>query len=106
MSAKNRDNYNRWRSLTIAFRVSPEENEQINALVRLSGKSKQEYLTANMLHHTITVMGNPKVHKALKEEMRAITEQLMRLKDSSEVDSEFLQVIMTAMVIYEGMKEE
>ena len=31
MSAKNLDNHNRWRSKTIAFRVSPEENEQVIA---------------------------------------------------------------------------
>ena len=37
MSAKNLDNHNRWRSKTIAFRVSPEENEQIEIAVRLSG---------------------------------------------------------------------
>ena len=106
MSVKNRDGYNRWRSITIAFRVSPEENDQINTMVRMSGKSKQEYLTANMLHQTITVMGNPKVHKALKEQMALITEQLCRLADTSEVSNEFLDVIMTAMEIYEGMKEE
>ena len=29
MSLKNRDEHNRWRNKTIAFRVSPEENEQI-----------------------------------------------------------------------------
>lgn len=26
MSAKNRDNKNRWRNITVGFRVSPEEN--------------------------------------------------------------------------------
>ena len=29
MSAKNLDKHNRWRNKTVAFRVSPEENEQI-----------------------------------------------------------------------------
>jgi uncharacterized protein (DUF1778 family) len=106
MPAKNRDSYNRWRSITIAFRVSPEENEQINTMARISGTSKQEYLTANMLRHKITVIRNPKVHKALKEEMKLILERLIQIKDSSELDSEFLQVIMTAMAIYDGMKEE
>lgn len=106
MTAKNRDNYKRWRSITIAFRVSPEENEQINAMVRMSGMSKQEYLTANMLHHTIIVMGNPKVYKALKAEMTWVAEQLSRLTDASKASDEFLEVIMTAMAIYEGMKEE
>ena len=43
MSAKNRDEHNRWRNITVGFRVSPEENEQINAAVALSGLPKQEY---------------------------------------------------------------
>ena len=45
MSVKNLDNHNRWRSKTIAFRVSPEENEQIEIAVRLSGLTKQDYIT-------------------------------------------------------------
>ena len=32
MSAKNRDNKNRWRNITVGFRVSPEENELIMIL--------------------------------------------------------------------------
>ena len=43
MSAKNVDKYNRFRSITVGFRVSPEENEAINAAVALSGLCKQEY---------------------------------------------------------------
>ena len=40
MSAKNRDNKNRWRNITVGFRVSPEENERINKAVALSGLPK------------------------------------------------------------------
>lgn len=29
MSEKNRDDKNRWRNVTIAFRVSPEENDEL-----------------------------------------------------------------------------
>lgn len=29
MSAKNRDEHNRWRNVTVAFRVSPEEDRAI-----------------------------------------------------------------------------
>ena len=43
MSAKNLDKHNRFRSITVGFRVSPEENEQINKFVAVSGLSKQEY---------------------------------------------------------------
>ena len=45
MSAKNLDTHNRWRNKTVAFRVSPEENKQIDAAVRLSGLTKQDYIT-------------------------------------------------------------
>lgn len=43
MSAKNRDEHNRWRNITVGFRVSPEENELLNRAVALSGLAKQEY---------------------------------------------------------------
>lgn len=36
MSEKNRDDKNRWRNVTIAFRMSPEENEELNNRVKLS----------------------------------------------------------------------
>lgn len=43
MSAKNVDRHNRFRSITVGFRVSPKENEQLNRAVALSGLPKQEY---------------------------------------------------------------
>lgn len=33
MSEKNRDNKNRWRNVTIAFRMSPEENEELDLVL-------------------------------------------------------------------------
>ena len=65
MSAKNLDDHNRWRSKT-AFRVSPEENEQIEIAVRLSGLTKQDYITRRLLNRDIVVQGNPSVYKALR----------------------------------------
>ena len=43
MSLKNRDNHNRWRNKTVAFRVSPEEDRQIETFVKLSGLTKQDF---------------------------------------------------------------
>lgn len=37
MSVKVLDQQGRWRNKTVAFRVSPEEDEQIEVAVRLSG---------------------------------------------------------------------
>ena len=45
MSEKNRDNKNRWRNVTIAFRMSPEENEELDLRVKLCGyQTRQEYM--------------------------------------------------------------
>lgn len=44
MSAKNLDSKGRFRSRTIGFRVSPEEEKLINSAVALSGLTKQDYI--------------------------------------------------------------
>ena len=49
MSLKNRDEHNRWRNKTVAFRVSPEEDEQIEIAVKLTGLTKQDYIIRRLL---------------------------------------------------------
>ena len=78
MSLKNRDNKNRWRNKTVAFRVSPEEDEQIEAAVRLSGLTKQDYITRRLLCREVVVQGNPKVYKALRDQLAAVLDELRR----------------------------
>ena len=106
MSAKNLDNHNRWRSKTIAFRVSPEENEQIEIAVRLSGLTKQDYITRRLLEQEIVVQGNPRVFKALRNQMAEILSQLQRVEAGSIPDEELLDVIRFLSEIMEGMKED
>lgn len=48
MSAKNVDRHNRFRSITVGFRVSPEEQEELNRAVALSGLPKQSTATASV----------------------------------------------------------
>ena len=88
MSAKNLDNHNRWRSKTIAFRVSPEENEQIEIAVRLSGLTKQDYITRRLLNRDIVVQGNPRVYKALRDQLAAVLGELRRMEAGGGVDDE------------------
>lgn len=85
MSAKNKDGQGRWRSLTIAFRVSPEENEDLNMRVRLSGLTKQEYICRHCLERDVVVCGNPRVYKALKHEMEQLREELSRLVSAVQI---------------------
>lgn len=104
MSAKSMDNHNRWRSKTIAFRVSPEENEQLEKIVRLSGLTKQDYITRKLLNQDVVVQGNPRVYKALRNELSAVFGELQRIEAGSGVDDELLDIIELIAVILGGMK--
>ncbi len=105
MSAKNLDSHNRFRSKTIAFRVSPEENEQINIAVRLSGLTKQDFIISRMLNRDVVVHGNPRVYKALRNELAAVLDQLRRIEAGEGVDDELLDVVRLITVTLGGMKE-
>ena len=65
----------RWRNHTVAFRVSNEEANLLNDLVTLSGLTKQDYITRRLLCRDVVVQGNPRVYKALKNQMAAIYEE-------------------------------
>lgn len=106
MSAKNVDNRNRWRNITVGFRVSPEESEQINKAVRLSGLSKQDYITRRLLCQDVVVQGNPRVYKALKNELAAVLLELRRIEAGKGVDEELLNDIELITVILGGLKGE
>lgn len=104
MSAKNRDEKGRWRNLTIAFRVSPEENEDLNMRVRLSGLTKQDYVCRRCMEREVVIHGNPRVHKALRTEMEQIHQELSRLATGAEISDELWSRIDMVKVIYEGLK--
>ena len=69
MSVKVLDRQGRWRNKIVAFRVSPEEDEQLEIAVRLSGLTKQDYIVRRLQEKEIVVVGNPRVYKALKNEL-------------------------------------
>ena len=106
MSAKNIDNHNRWRSITVGFRVSPEENEQLNTAVALSGLPKQEYCYRKCMNRDIVVQGNPKVYKALRDQLEKVLNELKRLESGSSLREELLDDIRLITVTLAGMKEE
>ena len=106
MSAKNLDTHNRWRNKTVAFRVSPEEDEQIEAAVRLSGLTKQDYITRRLLEKEVVVQGNPRVYKALRDQFAAVLDELRRIEDGQGVSDELLDTIQMIATIMNGMQEE
>ena len=106
MSLKNRDNHNRWRNKTVAFRVSPEEDTQIETFVKLSGLTKQDYITCRLTCKDVVVQGNPRVYKALRDQLAAVLSKLRRIEMGGSVNDELLDVIEMIAASMDGMKEE
>ena len=106
MSKKNYDNHNRWRNKTVAFRVSAEEDLQLETLVKLTGLTKQDYIIRRLLERDVVVQGNPRVYKALKKELAAVLAELQRIEAGNGVDEELLNVIELIFVILGGLKGE
>ena len=106
MSAKNLDKHNRWRNKTVAFRVSPEEDAQIEVAVKLSGLTKQDYITKRLLCRDVVVQGNPRVYKALRNQLAAVLDELRRIEDGSEASDELSDTIHMIAAIMGGMKED
>ena len=100
MSAKNLDAHRRWRNVTVAFRVSEEESALINALVSMSGLTKQDYITRRLLDREVVVVPSSRVHRALREQMRMVYLELRRLRKASELSPELEATIATLTTIF------
>ena len=93
MSEKRLDAKNRWRNVVVAFRMSPEEAQELNVKVSLSGLSKQDYIIQCLLKHEIRVVGGMKVAKKVQVHLDTILEELQILDEADRgIDVEELLV--------------
>ena len=103
---KNLDYKGRWRNKTVAFRVSEEEAKLIDTQVALSGLTKQDYIIRRLQCRDVVVQGNPRVYKALRNQMADIYGELERLVCCSESNDELLYTIQMIAEIMNGLKGE
>ncbi|MEZ3515045.1 MAG: mobilization protein [Lachnospiraceae bacterium] len=103
---KSLDYKGRWRNHTVAFRVSDEEAKLLNDLVALSGLTKQDYITRRLLCRDVVVQGNPRVYKALKNQMAAIYEELKRMESISPDNDELLYTLQVIAITLDGLNRE
>lgn len=89
------DHKGRRRCKTVAFRISPEEAEQLDLKVALSGLPKQEYITKCLLESNFTVSATVRMRKALKEQVGPIVAELRRIRSPAEMPDELLESLET-----------
>ena len=106
MSAKNRDEHNRWRNKTVAFRMSPEEAAQLDEAVRLSGLTKQDYITKKLLDREVIVQPSPRVYKALRDRLDEVLDELRIINDVQTGNDGLLETINLIAQTLNGLKGE
>ncbi len=121
MSRKVYDRKNRWRSKSVGFNMSPGEVEHLDKLVAISGLTKQDYIISRLLCRDIIVQGNPRVYKALRNQLYDVLVELNRIDglilwsqrsvaarvcNQDGVDDELLELIKMITITLDGLKEE
>ena len=106
MSRKVTDVQGRWRSKTVSFRMSPEENALLDSYARLSGMTKQDYMIARLLQKEIVVQGNPQVYKALRNQLDAVLMELRRIESAGQMEPERMDQMEYMLKFMEGLNEK
>ena len=106
MSAKSLDSKGRWRSRTVSFRMSPEEDTLLETFAKLSGLTKQDYIISRLLDREVVVQGNPKVYKALRNALGTVIFELRRIENGEKIDEDLLTLIDQIANILNEMKGE
>lgn len=104
MSHKLLDNQGRHRSVTIAFRVSPEEAQVIDSLATPSGLTKQDYITARLENREVTVIPSSRTYKALRDEMGRVYRELRRIRNGSDISQDLAGVIDVLAKEFVGLR--
>ena len=77
---KKRENKNRVRNKTVAFRLSEEEYQLLEALVASSGLIKQDYILQALLEHEVTYLGRPKMSFCLSVKLNELLSKIETLE--------------------------
>jgi len=75
-----RDEHNRSRQHTVAFRMDDQEWQAFLERVELSGHQRQDYLIKSALHQELVVIGNGALFRKLNGAITALVDELKRIE--------------------------
>lgn len=103
---KNLDRKGRWRNVIVSFRMSPQERDDLDIRVKLSGLTKQDYIIRRLLERDVIVQPSSRLFKALKNQMTEVLTELKRIENGANVDDELIAVIKTVAETYNSLEEK
>lgn len=98
-------NYRRKRTISKAFRVSPEENERIELLSKAAGVTQQEYIMSKLEDKEFTIVPDIRTYKILRDEMRAVYQELCRIRNGSDIDKRLEAKIELLAELFAGLDD-
>lgn len=106
MTARATDRMGRWRSVTVGFRVSPEESKEIDRLVALSGLAKQDYIMRRLTCREVTVHPSSRVQRGVEDVAMRCYAELRRIERAGEVTPELAEVLAVFARTFEALGRE
>ena len=92
--------------MIISFRMSPQERDDLNVRVKLSGLTKQDYIIKRLSERDIVVQPNTRVYKALRNQMAEILAELRRIESGGNIDGDLRDIIEITAQTYNGLAEK
>ena len=94
MSKKYLDEEGRFRSKTVAFRLSPQEAEELDLMWRISGyRIKQDYIRDCLFRRKVEAKGNPHMLISMRRTLKEIKEEV----ESDRYEKETENVLITRL---------
>ena len=106
MRAKAPDGAGRVRPVTIGFRVTREQNAEIDNLVAISGMTKQDYIVSSLTERNIVVTPNARVQQALARRMDRVYAELRRIERAGDIPADLRESIATIAEAFAALGHE
>jgi hypothetical protein len=96
-------NYRRERTISKAFRVTPEESDRIALLAKCAGVPQQKYIMTKIEDKEFTIVPDIRTYKVLRDEMHAVYRELSRLRDCSDMDERLIAKVELLSDLFLGI---
>lgn len=100
------DERGRLRNKTIAFRLSPEEYEELTVRYQLCGyRTKQEFILDSIMHQKVEAKANPQLLVSFKKNLMRIEEAVKGNKTLPDGGEEITTVLKRMLEILESFEK-
>lgn len=96
-------NNRRKRTISKAFRVTPEESERIELLAKAAGITQQEYIMMRLEEQDFIIEPDMRTYKALKDYMQQVYQELCRLRSCSQMDELLISKVELLSDLFVGV---